>query len=61
MFNVEDADIIRRGYDGAVVGVGHELDGENIAPMACQYRGSKIELRRGGFGVIGVDVDAMVV
>jgi deoxycytidylate deaminase len=61
VFNVEDADVISCGYDGAVVGVGHELDRENIAPMACQYRGSKIELRRGRFWMVGVDVDAVVV
>lgn len=61
MFDIEDADIVGRGDNGAIIRVRHKFDGEYVAPMTCQYRRGKVELRRGRFRVVRVDVDAVVV
>jgi hypothetical protein len=61
MLNVEDSNIVGCRDNGPVVGMWHKLDGEDVGTVPCHDRRSQAELRRRGFGVVGVDVDAMVI
>lgn len=61
VLDVEYPHIVGGRYNRSIVRVGHELDGKDITAMARHYRCCKAELRGGRFGVVGVDVDAMVV
>jgi hypothetical protein len=61
VLDVKDANVIGSRYDSAVVRIGHELHGEDVPPMARQYRRCEAELGRGRLGMIGMDVDAVVV
>jgi hypothetical protein len=61
VLNVEDANVISRRDNGPIVGVRHELDGEDVTPMTRHYRCSETELRCRRFGVVRVYIDAMVV
>lgn len=61
VLNIEDAHIVRRRHNRTVVGVWHELDGEDVGPVSCHDGCREAELRGGGFGVVRVDVDTVVV
>jgi hypothetical protein len=61
VFDVEDANVISRRDDGAVVRVWHELDREDVAPMTREYRSGKAELRCRRVGMVRMDVNAVVV
>jgi hypothetical protein len=61
VFDIEYTHVVCGGYNGSIVGVGHELDGKDVGRVTGHDRGGKVELRGGRFGVIGMDVDAMVV
>lgn len=61
VLNVEYAHVVGCGYDGSIVRIRHELDGEDVALMSGQNRSGETELGRGRVGLVGVDVYAVVV
>lgn len=58
---VEYSDVISCAHNGSVVRVRHKLDREDVAPMTRQYGRREAELRCGRFGMVRVDIDAVVV
>ena len=61
VLDIEDANVVGARDYSAVIRVGHELDGENVRPVARDDGGCQAELFCVGTGVIRVDVDAVVV
>jgi len=61
VLDVKNADVIGSGDDGAVVGVGHELDGKDVTLVARLDGSGQAELRSRRFGMVRVDVDAVVI
>lgn len=61
MLDVEYPHIICCADYSAIARVGHELDREDIGSMSRYDRRSEVELLGRRFGLIGMDVDAVVV
>ena len=61
VLNIEDSNVIGRGDDGAVAGIGHELDREYVG-FVTRFNGrGKVELRSRRVGMVRVDVDAVII
>ena len=61
MFDIEYPYIVCCADNGAIVRVGHELHREDVGPVTRLDRSGEAELRGGRFGVVRVDIDAMVI
>ena len=61
VLDVKYANIIGSRYDCAVIRVGHELDTEDVGAMACDNGCGEAELRCRRFGLVGMDIDTVVI